>query len=144
MSHFFKQSDGFLVVFDVNEADSLESVEEGLRDVARYARDYSPSIVVGNKVDVGARQVAEHDARDVAQRNNADYAELSALTGLNVEATLARMVRMAMQPRGRGSAAARATMTQPGAQQGRAASAAGGQRPGQGQGQGQQKGCSIL
>ena len=75
-----------MVVYDITNRDSFESVEKWMQD-ARALRDESQALIVmaGNKADLGEnegmRQVSKEEAEAFAREKDIMFFEISALNG---------------------------------------------------------------
>ncbi|XP_012223053.1 ras-related protein Rab-27A [Linepithema humile] len=84
---FYRDSMGFLLIFDLTNELSFLEVRDWLEQLRTHAYCDDPDIVLcGNKSDLEAKRViSEHKARDLAERHGLVYLETSAATGQNVE-----------------------------------------------------------
>jgi len=78
-------SDGFLLVFAVDDRNSFETLEEWIKSIEDKC-DISKKILilVGNKVDVENRKVKNEEAVAFANSKKIDYFETSAKTGFGI------------------------------------------------------------
>jgi GTPase SAR1 family protein len=88
-SSFYRGCAGVVVVFDLNDSSSFESLDNWFSEADRYSQ--APIILVGNKKDLDA------DARcaspeDIA-RTGREFVEASALTGEGVNEIFVAMVK---------------------------------------------------
>jgi len=87
---FYRGSDGCIFVYDVNNAATFDKLD-GLRDefltkAAPSDPDHFPSIVVGNKVDLGSRVVSAERAQEWCKsKGDVLFFETSAKDETNVE-----------------------------------------------------------
>ncbi|KAG5317401.1 RB27A protein, partial [Pseudoatta argentina] len=84
---FYRDSMGFLLIFDLTNESSFLEVRNWLEQLRTHAYCDDPDIILcGNKSDLeDKRVVSEHKARDLAERHGLVYLETSAATGQNVE-----------------------------------------------------------
>jgi GTPase SAR1 family protein len=83
-----KHGDGFLLVFDVTNRETFESVKSHRENVLRVKADDEnlPIILVGNKMDLkSSRKIAIEEASALAAKWNIPYIETSAKTKENVD-----------------------------------------------------------
>ena len=81
----YKDADGFLIVFSVNDLKSFEEAQEFREQIVKIRQDETiPFILVGNKVDLEERQVKVGQALAKATDWNVWYMETSAKTRKNV------------------------------------------------------------
>ncbi len=87
--HFYQGAEAVIVIFDLTNRKSFESVSGWYKDIKRYIEIYQNTLigfVLGNKEDlVGERKVSTAEASSVAKSLNIGYVETSAKTGKNVE-----------------------------------------------------------
>lgn len=74
----YRGAAGAIIVFDVTNRDSFDSVKDWAALVSDRAGTDTPCILVGNKVDLGKRIVTEEDAKNVAANLRIPYFETSA------------------------------------------------------------------
>eukprot|EP01051_Picozoa_sp_SAG22_P003823 SAG22_NODE_191_length_15699_cov_19.660192_15_plen_285_part_00 len=85
---YMQGSQGLMLVFDVTNRETFESVTFWMDEIKRTIKHPEvPRILVGNKVDLGAgsRVVSEQEGRDLAAKFGVPYVETSAKTKTNVE-----------------------------------------------------------
>ena len=64
---FFKTNNGYLLVFDITQADSFEGLKKYLELISKQGDIETPKILVGNKVDLEhLRKVKKEDAMTFA------------------------------------------------------------------------------
>ncbi|XP_057330658.1 ras-related protein Rab-27A [Microplitis mediator] len=83
---FYRDSMGFLLLFDLTNEQSFLEVRNWLEQLKTHAYCEEPDIILcGNKVDLEDRRVvSEEKARDLAQKHGMPYLETSAATGQNI------------------------------------------------------------
>ncbi|WXG42633.1 MAG: GTP-binding protein [Promethearchaeati archaeon SRVP18_Atabeyarchaeia-1] len=81
---YYKGAMGGLVVFDVTQPESFESVPKWFEEVRKNRGDV-PLILVGNKVDLDDRKVSSEQAQQLAKKIGVKYLETSAKTGESIE-----------------------------------------------------------
>lgn len=94
VSNYFKNAHAILFVFDVGDLSSFAAIErvwmvtahwyEHEDGVYRGRQDYTQAFLVGNKVDLDAREVSVDAAERLASRCNMHYIEVSAKENVNV------------------------------------------------------------
>ncbi|KAI9552200.1 hypothetical protein GHT06_022537 [Daphnia sinensis] len=87
---FFRDSMGFLLLFDLTNEQSFLSVRGWLEQLKTHAYTDNPDIVLcGNKADLDdQREVSEEEVKETAARYGLSYLETSAATGQNVNAAV--------------------------------------------------------
>jgi Ras-related protein Rab-1A len=87
--HFYQGAEAIIVIFDLTNHKSFESVSGWYRDIKRYIEVYDKTLngfILGNKEDlVSERKVSTEEAFRVAESLNIEYIETSAKTGKNLE-----------------------------------------------------------
>jgi len=83
---FFRDSMGFLLLFDLTNEQTFLSIRGWLEQLKTHAYTENPDIVLcGNKADLeDQRVISEQQARETANRYGLPYVETSAATGQNV------------------------------------------------------------
>ncbi|KAF7407858.1 hypothetical protein HZH66_002395 [Vespula vulgaris] len=84
---FYRDSMGFLLIFDLTNELSFLEVRNWLEQLRMHAYCENPDIILcGNKSDLeDKRVISEYKARDLAEKHGLVYLETSAATGQNVE-----------------------------------------------------------
>ena len=84
-SSFYKQTDGAMLVFDLTRPDTLEVIEDWMREIREHAGDVKV-ILIGNKADLKKkRALKEADIQPWIDRYGCSFVETSALSGDGVE-----------------------------------------------------------
>ncbi|KAF7987686.1 hypothetical protein HCN44_003549 [Aphidius gifuensis] len=83
---FYRDSMGFLLLFDLTNEQSFIEIRNWLEQLKTHAYCEDPDIILcGNKCDLEDRRViSEQKARELAERYNMVYLETSAATGQNI------------------------------------------------------------
>lgn len=82
---YFRSAAAAVIVFDVTNTESFNNVGGWLTSFREVSTDKAVIVIVGNKVDLEAnRKVTREEAEDFAKRNDCEYAETSASTGVGV------------------------------------------------------------
>jgi small GTP-binding protein len=82
---YYRGSAGALLLFDLTNRDSFESIARWLQDIRDVARADVVTVLIGNKADLAdQRQVTSEEAAAFAKENGMAFFETSAKTGLNV------------------------------------------------------------
>mmetsp|Transcript_35289 Transcript_35289/g.77098 ORF Transcript_35289/g.77098 Transcript_35289/m.77098 type:complete len:185 (+) Transcript_35289:88-642(+) len=84
-NEFYKEMQGIVLVFDVTSKATFQNLELWITEASKYCQGNIPHVVVGTKVDSGARVVPEQLARDWAKSKGFTYTEVSAASGKNIE-----------------------------------------------------------
>jgi Ras-related protein Rab-7A len=101
---FYRGAHGALLVYDVNNADSIEQIVQWRDECLQHQEgdNYFPLVVIGNKVDL--RELAKPedriDQRDIltwCQDQSYGHIETSAKDGLGVEAAMIAITGLALE-----------------------------------------------
>lgn len=91
---YFRGASGALAVFDLTRANTLPSLRSWIEEVRSKAASNVQIVLVGAKDDLEAeRQVSLAEAQSFAASEALDYIETSALSGHNVEAAFALVMK---------------------------------------------------
>jgi len=83
--HFYKGTDAVILIFDLTNRTSFESVSNWFNDIKKYEKDLT-GLIFGNKEDLlDERKIPTGEALKIAETLNLEYIETSALTGKNIE-----------------------------------------------------------
>ncbi|KAJ1449281.1 P-loop containing nucleoside triphosphate hydrolase protein [Pelagophyceae sp. CCMP2097] len=95
-NEFYKDTQGALLVFDVSERSSFESLNDWLAEASKFgmARDL-PVVVCANKIDK-PRKVSEDEGRAWAARHRFEYFEASASSGASVNDLFDALFKLAL------------------------------------------------
>jgi small GTP-binding protein len=85
--HYYSDAKAVLILFDYNEAQTLQNVTEWLEEANHFIKDKSiPYILIGNKIDlVNDREKIRNEAKKIANHYNCAFFETSALTGEGID-----------------------------------------------------------
>jgi small GTP-binding protein len=85
--YYYSDAKAVLILFDYNEAQTLQNVTEWLEEANHFIKDKSiPYILIGNKMDlVNDREKIRNDAKKIANHYNCAFFETSALTGEGID-----------------------------------------------------------
>ncbi|MFX1457626.1 MAG: GTP-binding protein [Promethearchaeota archaeon] len=93
--HFYQGAEAVIVIFDLTNRESFESVSEWYKDIKKHLEISESTVVgfiLGNKEDlVNERKISTEEAIDLAKKNHTDYIESSAKTGKNIKEILYRL-----------------------------------------------------
>eukprot|EP00304_Pavlova_gyrans_P016145 CAMPEP_0206033034 /NCGR_PEP_ID=MMETSP1466-20131121/367_1 /ASSEMBLY_ACC=CAM_ASM_001126 /TAXON_ID=44452 /ORGANISM="Pavlova gyrans, Strain CCMP608" /LENGTH=333 /DNA_ID=CAMNT_0053407197 /DNA_START=50 /DNA_END=1050 /DNA_ORIENTATION=- len=93
-STYYRGAHGIIVVYDVTNKNSFDSVNDWLVEINKYARENVSKLLVGNKSDLAigeARQVRFDAAKEFADKNRMPFLETSAKSANNVETAFLTM-----------------------------------------------------
>jgi len=96
---WYRKKDGFLLVYAVNDPNSLEQLKMFYNDINQYYENdvVPPMLLIGNKVDLEETMTSKsllENAENIAKNWNAlEHMKTSAKTSYNVKAAFANIVR---------------------------------------------------
>lgn len=95
---FFRDTMGFLLVFDLTSENSFLNIRNWLDQMKTHAYCENPDVVLcGNKADLeDQRHVSEEKAKEVAEKYGLPYFETSAATGQNIAKAVEKLLDLVM------------------------------------------------
>ena len=82
---YFKDAQGIVLVYDVNNENSFKGLPLWLNEVKTNCNNNNVSIVlVGNKIDLNERVISKEEGNEFAQTNGLMYVETSSKDGINI------------------------------------------------------------
>ncbi|TYI37996.1 hypothetical protein ES332_A03G254500v1 [Gossypium tomentosum] len=85
-SSYYRGAHGIIIVYDVTEMESFNSVKQWLNEIDRYANDSVCKLLVGNKCDLVENKVVDTQrAKAFADKLGIPFLETSAKDAINVE-----------------------------------------------------------
>ena len=83
--NYFNSSNGFLLIYDITDKDSLEHLNFWSAQIQLNAPEKSKCVLVGNKCDLeSARVVSYEEGKMYAEKNKIKFFETSAKDGTNI------------------------------------------------------------
>ena len=111
---YFRNAVGAILVFDVTNALSFDSLSGWLQDLQQMCAPNAFVLLVGNKIDNEKdREIGYSQAFEFAQRNKIEYMETSALSGNNIQETFVRLAFKVYEKVKDGSLPSTATIHRP-------------------------------
>lgn len=93
LSDAMGEAEGFVLVYSITDRDSFEKVKKLRERVAMVQNDTVPIILVGNKADLEhERRVPTNEGQELATSFGCPFIEVSAKTGLRIEALFETIV----------------------------------------------------
>ena len=92
-SSFYKGAKLVAFVFDISKKETFANLEHWLTEVDRCAAENAEKVLIGNKTDLDNRAVSQAEAQEYAESLGLSYYEMSAKTGVNVEAAFEAIIR---------------------------------------------------
>ncbi|BFU19656.1 Rab GTPase putative [Entamoeba histolytica] len=95
---YYEGCNAVIVVFDISDRTTYESVKGWLKDVGYYAPKDIIKYLVGNKTDLAAnRIVSSQEAQDLAKREGFEFIETSTKSNNNVDILFQQIGRLLFQ-----------------------------------------------
>ncbi len=83
---YYKSADGIVLVYDVTDRESFEKVNNWIKQINMYTQtDKIGIVLLGNKIDIAARDVTSEEGIEMAQTYGIKHFETSVLNNINVE-----------------------------------------------------------
>ncbi|ESX03628.1 hypothetical protein KL905_004486 [Ogataea polymorpha] len=98
---YYRGAMGIIIVYDVCDENSFESVKKWYQTVNQHAKDEAQLFLVGNKCDdTESRQVSEKQGELLAEELNVPFMEASAKSGLNVNEVFYKLASLILEKNG--------------------------------------------
>ena len=84
--NMIRKSDGIIIMYDITNYSSFNSVPEYIDKIKELKGDKFPIILIGNKIDKEReRLVSEDEGKSLAEQYGIDFIEISNREGINIE-----------------------------------------------------------
>ena len=92
--NYFNTSDGFIIMYDITNRDSFDSISNWIEQIKDSTPNYKKSVLFGNKSDLNKlRNVQINEGKELAQKNDFKFFETSAKDGLNLNEGIESIVK---------------------------------------------------
>ena len=92
--NYFQSSDGFLVVYDITDKSSFDTMDYWIEEIKSNSQEHSKMILVGNKCDLeDERQIKNEDGKEYAKKKEIKFFEVSAKNGTNLNEVFETIVK---------------------------------------------------
>jgi len=82
---YYRGTIGCLMVYDITNRESFESLEYWMSDFRKYCDPNTVIVLIGNKADlIDKRQVSYDEGKEFAEKHGFSFFETSAKTGINI------------------------------------------------------------
>ena len=92
-SSYYRGCHGIILVFDVNDQSSFAHLRKWLDELDMYSTTTYAKLLVGNKTDVGEREVSFQEATEFARQQAMLYIETSAKTRVGIRQAFDEVVQ---------------------------------------------------
>lgn len=92
-SSFYKGARVVAFVFDLTRKETFDNLHHWITEVDRCAAENAEKILIGNKSDLGKRNIPDDEIKSFAEEMGLPYYETSAKTGDNIENTFFSTVK---------------------------------------------------
>ena len=90
---YYQYADGALLLFDITEKDSFQNINIWMEDLTKNSRALKQAIyLIGNKIDLPNRSVSQEDAKELAEKLNLQYYEMSCKLNMNIYEIVSRLI----------------------------------------------------
>ena len=91
-SAYYRMSNCVMVVFDLTDRKSFENVSSWINRSKSYDIDNSkPHILVGNKSDIAENIVSKSEIKNICEKYDIEYIEVSAYKGINISDAFSKL-----------------------------------------------------
>ena len=101
-SSYYRGAEGIIIVYDVQDQESFNNVEQWLQEIDRFAGENVNTLLVGNKCDLISKKVVDYKtAKKYADELGIPFVETSAKNATNVEKafmTIAAEIKHRLEP----------------------------------------------
>ena len=87
---FYKDAQGIILIFDVNNKKSFSNLNIWLEEIKNNSKEDASIVLCGNKIDLN-RNVSFEEAYNFANNHNLIYCESSSKDGINVESAFEKV-----------------------------------------------------
>ena len=81
---FYRGADGAVIIFDCTRKETFDRAEKWFKELKEFAETNTRIVLVGNKIDLPKINIKTEQAGELAKKFDANFLEVSALTGRNV------------------------------------------------------------
>ena len=94
LSHL-KQIDGVLLIYDITNKESFDSVNKWMNDIRQHREKKLPIVLCGNKCDLeNKRIITKEMGKEKAEENDISFLETSCKDGINIDEAFLELVKL--------------------------------------------------
>ncbi|KAJ6253984.1 rab2a [Anaeramoeba flamelloides] len=82
---YYRETVCVFLVYDVTRRETFNSLQGWLNDAREYSHPNAIITLIGNKIDMGTREVTQNEGVKFSQKHGLNYFETSAKDGINIE-----------------------------------------------------------
>ena len=98
--NMIRKSDGIIIMYDITNYSSFDSVPEFIEKIKELKGDNFPVILIGNKIDKEEeRLVSEDEGKSLAEQYGINFIEISNREGINIEEAGMNIVNRVIEER---------------------------------------------
>ena len=90
---YFKDAHGIILVYDVSNMDSFNSLSSWLKEIKNNSNLEPDIVLVGNKIDLEDRKVTKEKGEKFAEKNGLIYTETSSKEGFNIDSPFEKLAQ---------------------------------------------------
>ena len=84
--NMIKNADGFIVIYDITNTSSFDSIPEWIQNIRDQKGDDCPITLAGNKIDIeNQRKITEEEGKKLANQYGIGFFEISSKSNINVQ-----------------------------------------------------------
>ena len=92
--NYFNTSDGFIIMYDITNRESFDSVSNWVEQIKESTPNYKKSVIFGNKSDLNKlRDVQINEGKELAKKHDFKFFETSAKDGSNLNEGIESLVK---------------------------------------------------
>ena len=96
-ANFIKKADGVILMYDITNRESFDTISKWLDDIIDYKERDFPIILVGNKCDLeNERKVPKEEGESFANKLNVKFYETSNKDGINIEESSRELIKIVL------------------------------------------------
>ena len=93
-SSYYRGCHGVVLTYDVNDRESFVNLKQWMAEIEQHSTGQSCKMLVGNKIDLGNREVSVQEAADYARANAMMHIETSAKSRAGIQQAFDELVRV--------------------------------------------------